>query len=223
MLDAEEVEILDRVANQSHEAGTLRTELLNANRKINDLTLRFLGDEETPGNVMAPVTSTPRRVIIAPQGATALPLPDPPKAKPADTAPKAFAIKAKDIPMLKLSDIDGLGAEARVERFIEMVEYCVANGDDKIQVANTRLEFEIITLLKQQMTISSDPSWENFKEQLKAISRGTKLHENAFSEIMAITYHPDEMLRHLQTSLGVRWQLLHCDFWTNQRPKQRGS
>ena len=46
--------------------------------------------------------------------------------------------------MLKLSDIDGLGAEVRVDRFIEMVEYCVANGDDRIQVANTRLEFETV-------------------------------------------------------------------------------
>ena len=108
-LDAEEVEILARVANQSHEVETLRTELLNAYRKINDLTLRLLGDEETPGNVMAPVTSTPpHRVTTAPQGATALPLPDPPEPKPADTAPKACAIKAKDIPMLKLSDIAGL-------------------------------------------------------------------------------------------------------------------
>ena len=139
MLDAEEVEILDRVANHSHEVETLRTELPNANRKISDLTLRLLGDEETPDNATAPTTSTPHRVTIALQGTTALPLPDPPKAKPADTAPRAFAIKAKDIPMLKLSDIDGLGAEARVERFIEMVEYCVANGDDRIQVANTRL------------------------------------------------------------------------------------
>ena len=66
-LDAEEVEILARVANQSHEVETLRTELLNANKNINDLTLRLLGDEETPGNVMAPVTSTPCRVTIAPK------------------------------------------------------------------------------------------------------------------------------------------------------------
>ena len=106
--------------------------------------------------------------------------------------------------MLKLSDIDGLGAEARVERFIEMVEYCVANGDDRVQVANTRLEFEIITLLKQQMTTSSDPSWKNFKERLKAISRGTKLHENAFGEIMAITYHPDEMPRTFANQLRCK-------------------
>ena len=146
------------MANQSTEVETLRTELLNANRKINKLTLRLLGNEETPGGVMTPITSTPSRVTIAQQGATAFPLSDPPEPKPADTTPKTFAIKAKDIPMLKLSDIDGLGAEARVDRFIEMVEYCVANGDDRIQVANTRLEFETITLLKQQMTTSSDPS-----------------------------------------------------------------
>ena len=59
--DSEEEEILDRVANQTHELGILRTELLIANRKINDLTLRLLGNEETPDNAMAPVTSTPRR------------------------------------------------------------------------------------------------------------------------------------------------------------------
>ena len=203
-LKAEEVEILAGMANQSNEVETLRTELLNANRKINELTLRLMGNEETPGGVMTPVTSTPRRVTIAPQGATTFLLSDPPEPKPADTAPKAFAIKAKDIPMLKLSDINGLGAEARVERFIEMVEYCVANGDDRIQVANTRLEFEIITLLKQQMTTSSDPSWENFKERLKVISRGTKLHENAFGEILAITYHPDEMLRTFANQLRCK-------------------
>ena len=168
---------------------------------------------------MAPVTSTPRRVTIASQGATTLPLCDPPETKPADTAPKAFAIKAKDIPMLKLSDIDGLGAEARVERFIEMVEYCVASGDDRIQVANTRLEFEIITLLKQQMNTSSDPSWKNFKERLKAISRGTKLHENAFSEIMAFTYHPDEMPQTFANQLRCKMAAFALRFPDQPMPK----
>ena len=40
-LEAEEVEILAGMANQSTEVETLRTELLNANRKINELTLRL--------------------------------------------------------------------------------------------------------------------------------------------------------------------------------------
>ena len=218
-LEGEEAEILAGMANQSTELETLRTELLNANRKISELTLRLLGNEETPGGVMTPVTSTPRRVTIAPQGATAFPLSDPPEPKPADTAPRTFAIKAKDIPMLKLSDIDGLGAEARVDRFIEMVEYCVANGDDRIQVANTRLEFETITLLKQQMTTSSDSSWKNFKEQLKVISRGTKLHEDAFGEIMATTYHPDEMPRTFANQLRCKLAAFALRFPDEPMPK----
>ena len=96
--EGEEVEIFAGMANQSTEVETLRTELLNANRKISELTLRLLGNEETPGGVMTPVTSTPRRVTIAPQGATAFPLSDHPEPKPADTAPKTFAIKAKESP-----------------------------------------------------------------------------------------------------------------------------
>ena len=49
MREGEEVEIFAGMANQSTEVETLRTELLNANRKINELTLRLLGNEETPG------------------------------------------------------------------------------------------------------------------------------------------------------------------------------
>ena len=100
-----------------------------------------------------------------------------------------------------------------------MVEYCVANGDDRIQVANTRLEFEIITLLKQQMTTTSDPSWKNFKERLKAISRGTKLHENAFGEIMAITYHPDEMPRTFANQLRCKMAAFALRFPDQPTPK----
>ena len=195
VLDSEDEEILGRVANQSHEIESLRARLVMAERRNHELTMKLMEHEESQAIARAPISSTPHSVTVAPQDAIAPPLPDPPNPRPANTTPKAFVIKAKDIPILKMSEIGGLGAEDKAERFIELVEYCVSDGEDRIQVANTRLEFEILTLLKQQMTESSDPSWENFKGQLKTIFRGTKLHENAFREVMALTYHPDEMPR----------------------------
>ena len=76
-------------------------------------------------------------------------------------------IKPKDISMLKLSELHGVGTESRLTRFYSQVEFCVSSSSDRIQVALVRVEHDIATLVNAEISkVGNYITWSDFKDIL---------------------------------------------------------
>ena len=67
---------------------------------------------------------------------------------PCPTSKPGFLLKPRDIPVLTLKDVQGIESESRLDRFLEQVEGCCDEDQDRIRVGQTRVESAIATLIQ---------------------------------------------------------------------------
>ncbi|XP_068204306.1 uncharacterized protein [Palaemon carinicauda] len=140
---------------------------------------------------------------------------------------KKFILKPKDIVMLKLSELQGIGTENRIARFFSLVELCASADIDRIQVVLARVEQEIATLLTAEMgKMGNNISWSQFKDILNQF-KDTQNHHfacsanilQAWQEIELEHYSIDEDPRAFVDRMKCKVAALERKFPKNSLPK----
>lgn len=111
-----------------------------------------------------------RRKLMDLRGRT----PNPPLTQP--------LVRPRDVPELTFSSLQGIEAEARIEQFLSMVEYCTDEDRQRIQVAQMRLEPTTACLVQRERQKGRIKSWKDFKDFIyKTVSLVTNF-EQAWQE-----------------------------------------
>lgn len=139
---------------------------------------------------------------------------------PVDNHSKGFVLKPKDIMMLKLSELQGVGTDNRLARFFSQVEFCVSADVDRIQVALTRVEQEIATLLTAEMgKRGNNISWSQFKDILNHHFACSTNITQAWQEIEIERYSIDEAPRAFVNRMKCKLSAFEMKFPKDSLPK----
>ncbi|XP_068235691.1 uncharacterized protein [Palaemon carinicauda] len=133
---------------------------------------------------------------------------------------KGFCLKPKDILMLKLSDLQGIGTDNRLARFFCQVEFCVSADMDRIQVALTRVDQEIATLITAEMAKRGNTiSWSQIKDFLNHQFACSVNITQSWQEIEMERYSVDEAPRTFVNRMKCKLSAFALKFPKDTLPK----
>lgn len=102
-------------------------------------------------------------------------------------------LKPKDVVLLKLSELQGVVADNRLNTFFRQVESCTKSDNRRIEVALARTEQDIATFITAELVKKGNNlSWDEIKRLMKKQFIGSATLLQAWQEITAMTYYSDE-------------------------------
>lgn len=102
-------------------------------------------------------------------------------------------LKPKDVALLKLSELQGVVADNRLNTFFRQVESCTSSDSRRIEVALARTEQDIATFLTAELVKSKhNLSWSSIKSLMKKQFIGAATLLQAWQEVTAMNYFGDE-------------------------------
>lgn len=115
-------------------------------------------------------------------------------------------MKPKEVEMLKLAELHGIGTSVRLKRFFEQVESCSEEDKNRITIAKSRIENEIAILLTSKIQEELTPiTWAKIKSILSKQFNTSLDISRAWMEIDEAKYsvdtHPQAFVNKMQCRL----------------------
>ena len=96
--------------------------------------------------------------------------------------------KPRDVPMLDLDQLQGLDAEARLQIFVELVEQCSSQDDDRVRIAKSRVSSDLAILIHNNQANKKISSWPTLKTFLREEFNIEFNVDRAWQELESMTY-----------------------------------
>ena len=101
-------------------------------------------------------------------------------------------LKPKEVTLLRLSELIGIAAHNMLNIFFRQVESCTTSDDKRREIAMTRVESDIATLLTAEaMKLGNNLPWSEMKRIMQKRFVGTTKLLHAWQEVTALTYYSD--------------------------------
>lgn len=126
--------------------------------------------------------------------------------------PKRSAIRPSDIPVVNLTDLDGIETESTLAELFGLVESCVSSDEERLQVAQTRVDKPLHAMIYSLIKQGKISTWCDFKAVLSAKFCGTPNITEAWQIIEEITYDIEESPRTFVNRLNCKVAALETKF-----------
>ena len=123
-----------------------------------------------------------------------------------------FVVKPRDIPELKLDDLEGMEAGGKLAMFIDRVEQVSPDNEARLQVAKTRLNTQIALLVQNQQNKGWCKTWLELKTFLQNEFTSEMTIDQAWKEIESIHYEWDTSPHSFSHQLRCKFALLETNF-----------
>ena len=131
-----------------------------------------------------------------------------------------LTLRPIDIPVLKLSDLHGLGTERTLSRFFKQVELCVPTDAARVQVALVRVDNGVASLITEEVEQKGgDISWGEFKAVCHQQFLYTVSVSQAWKEVEEEEYSMDEAPGAFVNRMRVKMKDLNKKFPGDALPK----
>ncbi len=126
--------------------------------------------------------------------------------------------KPKDIPILELTDLEGLEAAGRLSLWCESVEQCSEVDAERVLVAKKRVSQDLALLLQNRQSKGKCNSWEGVKTLLRNEFAVDLNLDRAWSELHAATYDWEDSPQAFTNRLICRYAVLEQKFPIEELP-----
>lgn len=123
-----------------------------------------------------------------------------------------FVVKPRDIPELKLHELEGLGAGSKLAMFIDRVEQVTSDDGSRLQVAKTRLGNEIALLIQNFQLKGECRTWVELKEVLRREFASEISMDQAWQELEEMQYHWDMGPHLFSHTVRCKFAVLETNF-----------
>ena len=128
--------------------------------------------------------------------------------------------KPRDIPVLELHQLQGLGATTQLQIFFELVEQCSAEDSVRVQVAKSRVSAEIAALIHNHQTLHACKTWETLKKLLKTQFSTEVKFDRAWQDIDSERYDWVESPQAFTNNFICRYAVLETRFAGEKLPNR---
>lgn len=129
-------------------------------------------------------------------------------------------LKPRDIPMLHLDDLHGVETESTLTKFYGQIESCVLTDEDRLQVAQSRMDNPLSTLIQTFIKQKNIVLWEDFKKVMDNQFQSTTNITEAWQQIEEENYDIEVNPRAFVNKLACKMAAISSKFPRESLPDQ---
>ncbi len=128
--------------------------------------------------------------------------------------------KPRDIPILELTQLQGINATTQLQIFFELVEQCSEDEMRRLQVAKSRVSSELAALIHNQQSKHNCNTWEELKNILRNEFATDVNFDRAWQEIDSTKYDWIESPQAFVNKFICQYALLETRFSREKLPNR---